>query len=284
MKRTATHWLIMTVMLVGMSAGLGTAVAQRGNADEKAPKKGAWLPPEEDREAYRDIVDFNIFRSDRGAVTRAVDLDRNPPEPREPTRRPTERTVDRPPPNPDASWRLTGISHDERSGAVAYIEHTSTGKLSRIEGPKAFSQGEITAIGYDAIVYVVETDQRVVQIGETLVGERVLPKGATPGTSRSSRGSSSGGSLQDRLKALREQRAQEQGTAPPPGTETPAQPSGDNAAPAKPDNTAPEDSDSDDPDSDDPDSDDPDSDDPLDSLPDPSDRPASADDDGNDNL
>eukprot|EP00752_Nemacystus_decipiens_P014029 g12465.t1 len=151
-----------------------------GRADK--PNKGAWQPPNDDQSAYRDIVDFNIFRSDRSKLTAQVERDRNPVEP--PKRTEPTHTVEKPPPNPDAAWRLAGISHD-KNGAVAYIENTGSGELARVEGAADFSLGKITTIGYDSIIYVIDENPRVVQVGQTLVGDRVTPPGAITGSGSS---------------------------------------------------------------------------------------------------
>lgn len=175
--------------------------------------KGAWQPPDEDRAAYRDIIDFNIFRSDRRRIAEDVDRQRNPPTPRDTT--PTEAVAasEEKPKDPDASWRLSGISHDA-DGSIAYIEHTETGELARVMGEDDFSAGRISTIGYDALVYTIDDTKRVIRVGETLLGQRARPAGST-GTGSSSSGGKPA-SLEDRLRELRERRAREQGEAPPP--------------------------------------------------------------------
>lgn len=198
--------------------------ADEGGADK--PRRGAWQPPEEDQSAYRDIVDFNIFRSDRSKLAAQVERERSPAQPRE--RSEPTRTEEKPPPNPDAAWRLTGISHD-KNGTVAYIENTGSGELALIEGAAEFSLGTITTIGYDSLIYVTDDQPRVVRIGETLAGDRVTPPGAT--TTPGSTGSSDRpASLEERIRALREKRARELG-------ETPTKPDQPDTAEDKPDET-----------------------------------------------
>jgi len=221
MKRNPTRWpawvAVALLMSVGLFVGVGSVLARVDDAPTKQDEKprNTWTPPEVDRSAYRDIVDYNIFRADRRRIAQEVDRQRNPPPPREDTPREPVRTTDDtpPPPDPDSFWRLAGITHTPE-GVVAYIENTKSGDLSKLIEPGEFSQGEVTAIGYDAVMYVVDGEQRVINVGQTLLGTRVALPG---GTSRSSGGSRSGDDLSpaERLRMLREQRAREQGTAPP---------------------------------------------------------------------
>lgn len=192
--------------------------AQAAGEDNAKPK-GAWQPPTEDRAAYRDIVDLNIFRSDRRRLAENVERERNPPTPRDTTSREPVKVTEATPKDPDASWRLSGISHDP-DGAIAYIEHTETGELARIEAEDDFSAGRISTIGYETLVYTVDATPRTIRVGETLLGERVRPAGAA--TSGSSGSSSKPASLEDRLRELRERRAREQGEAPPTPAPAPA--------------------------------------------------------------
>jgi hypothetical protein len=220
MKRIVTKWparaAVALLAGVGLLVGVGSVLARVSDASAKQdPPRNVWTPPQVDRSAYRDIVDYNIFRADRRRIAQEVDRQRNPPPPRDDTPREVVRTTDDtpPPPDPDSFWRLAGITHTPQ-GVVAYIENTQSGDLSKLIEPGEFSQGEVTAIGYDAVMYVVEGEQRVINVGQTLAGTRVALPG---GTSRSSGGSKSGGDLSpaERLRMLREQRAREQGTTPP---------------------------------------------------------------------
>ena len=234
--------LVVVVMLLA-TAWLGLAqAAERAEGDgAEAPRRGAWQPSDEDRAAYRDIIDFNIFRADRKRLAEQVDRDRNPPEPKDPGPRETVETVEDPP-DPDSLWRLTGISHDDE-GATAYIEHAGSGELTRVEGAAAFSVGQIKTIGYDALVYVVEDQQRIIRVGETLIGERIAPPKTSTGTSSTT----SGKSIRDmspaeRLRMLRERREREQGNAPAPApapesesTPAPDAPPSTDSSPGRPD-------------------------------------------------
>jgi hypothetical protein len=139
--------------------------------------KGAWQPRDEDRSAFRDITDYNIFRADRGRIAEQVERERNPPEPQQPVAT-TQVTEPQEPADPDASYRLTGISHDAQ-GPIAYIEQTDTGELTRLRGPSDFSLGSITVIGYDTLVYVVAGEQRRIAIGQNLTGQSARPSTAT---------------------------------------------------------------------------------------------------------
>jgi len=179
-----------------------------------------WQPSQADRAAYRDIVAYNIFRADRRRVTEQANPDRKPPEPRP---REPEQVAEQQPPHPDTAWRLTGISHAP-DGAVAYIEHTGTGELSRLEGPGPISDGRITTIGYDAVMYVIDDQKRVIRVGETLMGERDRP--ADPSSTKRPRSAGKDASVQERLRALRERRARALGESPvaPPQEDGESQP------------------------------------------------------------
>ncbi len=241
MIHTAKRCPAWLVLLLVVCLGRGDALAQTDTADaDDAPRRGAWQPPEEDRSAYRDIVDFNIFRSDRSRLAQQAGRERDPSEPSGPgDPEPTEPVRGDAPPSPDSFLRFAGTGHDP-DGAVAFIENTKTGEMTRIDGPTVFSLGEITAIGYDAILYVVDGEQRKVLVGQTLLGERVTPPGAstTPSGGSGDAKPPKPGSLEDRLRLLRERRAREQGNAPPrPATDEPAEtPQDEDAteAPAQP--------------------------------------------------
>lgn len=214
---------LSTVLAVGFLAlCLNSALAQREPSESSSPSRGAWQPAQQDRTAYRDIVDLNIFLADRQGLAAKVDRERNPPAVKGPEPVATEtEEVEETPPNPDTLWRLTGIGRD-RDGATAFIEHMETGELSKVTKPMDFSVGEITTIGYDAIIYVVEGEGRMIRVGESLVGQPALPAAAatpaagdaTGATTETTTGATTGGSAADRLRLLRERREREQGSAP----------------------------------------------------------------------
>lgn len=182
-------------------------------AERRITPRNAWVPPAVDREVYRDIADYNIFKADRLTIARQVDRERQPPavEENEP---PVTRAIDTPPPppDPDTFWRLTGITQTPKA-VVAYLEHTASGELVRLDQPAAFSKGEIKSIQPDAIVYMVGQERRLIQIGQSLLAERVIPAGTTRSSNTESKNTSNL-SAADRLRLLKEQRAREQGTAP----------------------------------------------------------------------
>lgn len=234
MKRTPTRVLLMLLLTLAV-AGLGQAIASESEGDTPRKPRNRWQPPEVDRSAYRDIVDFNIFRSDRKRLADQADRDRNPP-PSETSEPAPVQEIEKTPPNPDSLLRLTGIAHTPQ-GVVAFIEHTTSGELSRLTGPERFAQGEVTDIGLRSVLYVVADEQREINIGETFVGERVVPAGyPVAGTDNPSSGNTSNLSPAERLRLLREKRARELGTTPP--TETPA-PADTPDAPDTPEKNAP---------------------------------------------
>ena len=217
---------------------LSTASAQR-ESDSGEAKRGAWQPDPQDRSAYRDIVDLNIFLADRRGLAKKVERERNPlpvKDPKVEVIETKEADSPPPPPNPDTLWRLTGIGRDQ-DGATAFIEHMETGELSRVTKPMDFSIGEITTIGYDAIIYVVEDEERMIRVGESLVGQPVVlaeektdtrdttdgttepatstaAEPAADGAAQPTTGTTISGSAADRLRLLRERREREQGNGP----------------------------------------------------------------------
>lgn len=217
MKNHLTRCFVAVGLGAAVCVGISAQSAREADASDKPKQNDAWQPPKVDHSAYRDIVDYNIFRADRRKLADQVDRDRNPPPPRDNTPREIPREVEKPPADPDSFWRLAGITHAP-SGVIAFIEHTTTGDLTRLTGPGEFSKGEVTSIGYDAVVYVINDEQRTIRVGQTLLGERVTPAGSSSsGSSKSGSSSSSKSDLSpaERLRLLREQRAREQGETPP---------------------------------------------------------------------
>lgn len=202
---------VISLLVVLVLAGAGVALVRAAQTPDDAPRRGAWQPADEDRSAYRDIIDFNIFRSDRRRLAEKVDRDRNPPPPKSTTPRETVDKDPEAPRDPDADWRVAGITHSPE-GPVVFMENTASAESVRLDGPGAFASGEITDIGYDKVVYAVHSESRAINVGQTLLGQRSVVSSA-PKTTGSSKG---GGSAADRLKALREKRARELGGPPPP--------------------------------------------------------------------
>lgn len=227
-------------LLIPSTALALVAVAYAASGDDKPVIKGVWQPPEEDRSAFRDIIDYNIFNADRRRIADRVDRERNPPEPRETvTTRPDP--VQEAPADPDALFRLAGISHD-REGPIAYIEHTSTGELSRIQGPSDFSLGKITVIGYDALVYVVDDDQRSVSIGQNLTGQSAAPGGVSASGTTDDTGEADApkpGSREAILRAMRERRERELGKSQPAKPDSRPEPKPEPTQPAPTEQTEP---------------------------------------------
>jgi hypothetical protein len=213
LKTTVVRVLIPLVAVALIVIGATLVHAEAG--EDKPTVKGAWQPADEDRAAFRDITDYNIFNADRRRIAERVDRERNPPEPKN-----TEKTdpvpVEEDPADPDTLYRLAGISHDAE-GPIAYIEHTGTGELTRVQGPSEFSLGKITAIGYEKLVYVVDDDHRSVSIGQNLTGQTATPATTTAGGSTSTGGADTPkpGSREAILKAMRERRERELGNRNP---------------------------------------------------------------------
>ena len=230
--KTTTLGTLVPLVAIALIA-LGAALVRAQAGDDEPAVKGAWQPADEDRSAFRDITDYNIFNADRRRIAERVDRERNPPKPRG-----TETTAPQPvqetPADPDTLYRLAGISHDAE-GPIAYIEHMGTGELARVQGPSDFSLGKITVIGYESLVYVVNDDQRSVSIGENLTGQRATPANAAAGGSTSTVGADAPkpGSREAILKAMRERREREQGNSQPatpqPKPETTEQPPAEQA-------------------------------------------------------
>lgn len=216
MKTFVTRHLLLLMLLGFTALYLNNAWSQNEQPDATKPKRGAWQPEQQNRSAYRDIVDFNIFLADRRRLAEQVDRERNPPAPSDPQPVATEPEAEDSPPDPDTLWRLTGISRD-RDKTIAFIEHVETGELARISKPMSFSLGEITTIGYEGIIYVVDDKERMIRVGESLIGQRVTPTASststTDGTAEEGENKPTSGSAADRLRQLRERREREQGNA-----------------------------------------------------------------------
>ena len=211
--------MLVPLCAVGLIAVSATWV-HADNGENRSAVKGAWQPRDEDRSAFRDITDYNIFKADRRRIAERVDKERNPPQPSDTvTTRPEP--VEETPADPDTRYRLTGISHDA-AGPIAYIEDTATGEVSRVQGPADFSQGKITVIGYETLVYVVDDDPRRVLIGQNLTGQVATPANVVSSGTPSTGGADTPkpGSREAILKAMRERRERELGNRQP----TPPQP------------------------------------------------------------
>ena len=212
--KTTNRWMLVPALAIALIV-FGAALARAQAGDDKPAAKGAWQPPEEDRSAFRDITDYNIFNADRRRIAERVDRERNPPVPRD-----TETTepdpVQEDPADPDTRYRLAGISHDAQ-GPIAYIEQLDTGALSRVQGAADFSQGRITVIGFDTLVYVVDDEERSVVIGQNLTGQRATLAGeAEVGSAHTGDAEApKPGSREAILKAMRERRERELGNSKP---------------------------------------------------------------------
>lgn len=128
----------------------------------------AWQPDERDPDDYRDIVDYNIFKSDREAIARRVERQRNP-EP------PPTRIVEAPPPpkHPDFDYILVGVTlrGDER---IAYIENRrEAGQVTQVVVPGDFSEGRLVAIDHLGVIYQTDDQPHRIDVGQNLKGEGV---------------------------------------------------------------------------------------------------------------
>lgn len=149
------------------------AAASASSAEEAK----AWRPRPVDAAAYRDIVDFNIFRSDRAALAQKAAAKRNP----QPVVSEIEAPVEVVPTDPDADFVLVGVVL-RGPQQQAFIEDRRQGEVVRIAVPGEFSAGRLTSIDTAGVVYRIDGEDRVVSVGSNFVGEStaIAPVAARP--------------------------------------------------------------------------------------------------------
>lgn len=149
------------------------------NADERPPNvklpsvhfvsteaSEAWKPKPVSDARYRDIVDYNIFRSDRAALARKVNEKRNP----KPVLAVAEAPVEAEPKDPDAAYVLVGIVL-RGPQQQAFIEDREQGEILRVDVPGDFSAGRLESINTESVVYRVHGENRAISVGANFLNE-----------------------------------------------------------------------------------------------------------------
>lgn len=193
---------LVAVPTLAFSAALCVA-QQAGDGIDGGQDRIFWAPPTIEPGAYDDITAYNIFSPDRLALATEAQRVPEPDEPEDTG--PPEPVIELPPPDPDASLVLVGISV-RGAAPTAFIEDVANGLVLVIESPGPFSEGEVQSITPTGITYIVKGDTRQVHVGQTLTGEappQAAPSGGSASVSAGS-GTSSGTPSED-------------GSATPPG-------------------------------------------------------------------
>jgi len=164
----------LLIPLLGICVWAGAQAASDNAAGP--PSQHVWQSKQKDPQAYRDIVDYNIFMPDRSQINARVDRDRRPDDPT-PHSDPHPR-AEITPDDPDASLVLVGVSQRGRQ-PHAFIENIKTGEVTRIDAPGVFSQGQIIAFSIDSITYRVGEEDRKILLRQALTGETVDQNAAT---------------------------------------------------------------------------------------------------------
>ena len=174
-----------TALLAVACAGWGVAQDGGGEAsDSVSPSpqgeaSEAWQPEPIDAEHYRDIVDYNIFRSDRAALARRVEAQRNPPPPVTEVAAPAVEV----PADPDAELVLVGVVLRSPE-KLAFVEDRARGVVLRVAVPGEFSAGRLEAIDAAGVVYRIDGKDRPIAVGANFLGEGMelepVPERAAP--------------------------------------------------------------------------------------------------------
>lgn len=152
-----------------------------GSVDGTTNDSRHWSPPAIEPGAYDDITAYNIFDPGRAVLAAEAERVPEPDEPDDPG--PIEPVVELPPPDPNATLVLVGISVRGAS-PTAFIEDRATGEIAEINGPGSYAQGTITAITPSQLTYVIDEEQRTIRIGFALTGERPEGAAAQPAAGR----------------------------------------------------------------------------------------------------
>lgn len=149
---------------------LGLCASVQGRSDNQTQ---AWQPEAIDAQAFRDIVDYNIFEADRASIAKRADALRNPP----PTPKPVAAT---PPQHPDFDFILVGVTL-RGDDHLAYIENRREDhRVIQVNVPSDFSEGRITSANADGVVYRVGDVDRVIKVGFSLKGDAIPLEPVTP--------------------------------------------------------------------------------------------------------
>ncbi|MFI4859628.1 MAG: hypothetical protein ACIAXF_02985 [Phycisphaerales bacterium JB063] len=162
-------------VLGGAAASLAYAQPAGEETATADTPANTWQPPEIEAGRYDDIVAYNIFQPDRAALAAEAQRQPEPVIPDEPE--PIEPVVELPPPDPDASLVLVGVSI-HGSVATAHIEDRASGEIIVLNEAGPFSEGKIEAITMHGLTYVVAGETRHIKISQTLTGE--TPQAQSP--------------------------------------------------------------------------------------------------------
>lgn len=193
----------VAVPALALSAALCVA-QQAGDSIDGGQDRIFWAPPTIEPGAYDDITAYNIFSPERSALAAEAQRVPEPDEPEDTG--PPEPVIELPPPDPDATLVLVGISV-RGATPTAFIEDVANGLVLVIESPGPFSEGEVQSITPTGITYIVEGDTRQVHVGQTLTGE--APPQAAPSRGGSASPRTGSGTTSDT--------SSEDGSATPPG-------------------------------------------------------------------
>ncbi|XAM00281.1 hypothetical protein OT109_02610 [Phycisphaeraceae bacterium D3-23] len=217
--KTRKHLLMPSLLGSVLAASLVYAQPAGEASEPDTPADNTWQPPEIEQGRYDDIVAYNIFQPDRAALAAEAQRQPEPDLPDDPE--PIEPVVELPPPDPDASLVLVGVSI-HGPVATAHIEDRTTGDIIVLNETGPFSEGRIEAITVQGITYIVGETSRSIGIGQALTGETPEPQSpsttprtggtgtppATPGSTEPGSATPSDG-LTDLERRMRERRNSE---------------------------------------------------------------------------
>ncbi len=195
--------MMRLAVVPALAFGGALCLAQQAGNEDADGGRVFWAPPTIEPGAYDDITAYNIFSPERAALAAEAQRVPEPDEPEDTG--PPEPVIELPPPDPDASLVLVGISL-RGDTPTAFIEDADNGVVLVVASPGPFSDGEVQAISPTSITYVIDGDTRRINIGQTLTGE--APPQADS-SSRSSSSSAGSGSTADTPRG--------DGSATPPG-------------------------------------------------------------------
>lgn len=147
MKKTSKNHALYTV-LVGM-VGLAGLCSAAERIEEPAPSSTSW-------EAYKVIVERNMFSRQRGAAER-----------RQRDEGQQVMTV----PEPESYYRLRGIAQEDGT-FIAFIEHTRSDETLKVRQGEAVARGSIESLDLDSITFRLDDRTIPVSIGQDLLGGR----------------------------------------------------------------------------------------------------------------
>ncbi|MEM7625072.1 MAG: hypothetical protein AAF333_05535 [Planctomycetota bacterium] len=168
---TRSTWIVLALGGVAIGAALWWPAAPDDGAsdrvqppmDSATPRAEPWQSKSLDASRYQDVIDYNIFRSDRAALARRAEVQRSPP------------VVDvavplaETPKDPDEDYILVGVvlRGPQRE---AFIEDRRRREVVRVVVPGDFSAGRLEAIDTSGVVYRVNGEDRQIHVGSNFVG------------------------------------------------------------------------------------------------------------------